>query len=61
MARRFLKCAVLGGLLLPLGGCIQGMPDPVGWLSTYPRMCVPGFHAVPSPKGDGYNCVPNSN
>jgi hypothetical protein len=61
VARIFLRCAVVAALLLPLGACIQGMPDPVGWLSTYPRMCVPGFHAVPSPKGDGYNCVPNSN
>jgi hypothetical protein len=61
MIRRFLKCAVLVGLVLPLNACIQGMPDPVGWLSTYPRMCLPGFHATPNPGGDGYHCDPNSN
>ncbi len=60
MVSRFLKCAVLAGLLSLLGGCMQGAPDPVGWLKTYPRMCLPGFHAAPSP-GGGYHCDPNSN
>jgi hypothetical protein len=61
MARGFFKCAVLVALLSPLGACVQGMPDPVGWAKTYPRMCLPGFHAAPSPGGSGYHCDPNSN
>ena len=60
MAHRFLKGLVLVALLSPLGGCVQGMPDAAGWLSTYPHMCLPGFHAVVSAKGDGYRCDPNS-
>jgi len=60
MVRRLFKCAVLAALLSPLGGCMQGMPDPVGWVRTYPQMCLPGFHGVPSPSG-GYHCDPNAN
>jgi hypothetical protein len=59
MTRRFIRCAVLIALSAPLSACMQGWPDPVGWVKTYPRMCIPGFHAEPTPKGDGYNCVPN--
>ena len=61
MARGFFRCTLLIALSLPLGACIQGMPDPVGWVSTFPRMCLPGFHATPSPGGNGYHCDPNSN
>jgi hypothetical protein len=59
MAARFFRCAVLAALLSLLGACARGMPDPVAWAQTYPRMCLPGFHAAPSP-GGGYHCDPNS-
>jgi hypothetical protein len=63
MARGFLKRILSVALLLSLGACVpQGMPDPVGWASTYPHMCLPGFHALaPTPGWPGYSCPPNSN
>lgn len=63
MAGRLLKCAGLIALLAPLSACaqnLQGWPDPIGWVETYPRMCLPGFHGAPDSDG-GYHCAPNAN
>jgi hypothetical protein len=58
MARRFLRCAVVVALSCRSALAFKGCP--IRWDGFQPtRGCVPGFHAVPTPKGDGYHCAPN--
>jgi hypothetical protein len=61
MVRGLLKRALWVALALPLGACMQGWPDPIGWVETYPRTCIPGFHAVAAPEWPGYHCDRNIN
>jgi hypothetical protein len=61
MAVKILKFVAAMALLASLGACGRGWPDPMGWASTYPHMCLPGWHATMKPDGKGYHCDPNSN